>query len=83
MYPYVILPLTGDFQLNAQQQYSEYQRGVWELFKKIPNLNYPDLNTYRQIRFLSAVGPAALSPDQLDRVSINHLISDDTQFQRK
>lgn len=26
--------------------------------------------TYREIRFLSVVGPAALPPDQLDRVSI-------------
>lgn len=59
-------------QLNAQQLYSDFQRGVWELFKKVRTINYPDLMTYRQIRFLSAVGPAALSPDQLDRVSMQH-----------
>lgn len=49
--------------------YSEFQHGIWDLFNKLRNANYPDAMTYRQVRFYSAVGPAALPPDQLDRVS--------------
>lgn len=56
------------FQLNAQQLYSDFQHGVWELFTRVRNANIPDITTYRQIRFMSVVGPAALPPDQLDRV---------------
>ncbi|KAK9731654.1 Angiotensin-converting enzyme [Popillia japonica] len=59
---------------NAQQLYSDFQHSVWEFFAKVPNANIPDIKTYREIRFLSVVGPAALSPDQLDRY--NRLIND-------
>ncbi|KRT82001.1 Peptidase, partial [Oryctes borbonicus] len=61
-------------QLNAQQLYSDFQHSVWEFFSKIPNGNIPDIMTYREVRFLSVVGPAALPPDQLDRY--NRLIND-------
>ncbi|XP_066139070.1 angiotensin-converting enzyme isoform X1 [Euwallacea fornicatus] len=61
--------------LQAQQAYSEFQHGIWELLNQAGNLNsIPDARTYRQIRYYSVVGPAALSPDQLDRY--NRLIND-------
>lgn len=57
------------FQLSAQQFYAEFQHGVWDLTNSIgkDRMNL-DPQTYRQIRFYSVVGPAALPPDQLDRV---------------
>lgn len=60
--------------LNAQQLYSDFQHGVWELFTKVRNTNIPNIQTYRQIRLMSVVGPAALPADQLDRY--NRLIND-------
>jgi len=56
--------------LQAQQSYSEFQHGIWTLLNHASNLNIPDARTYRQIRYYSVVGPAALAPDQLDRVSL-------------
>lgn len=56
-------------QLEAQLQNSELQRAVRETLNQV-DLNLvdnPDLA--RQIRLLSVIGPAALPPDQLDRVS--------------
>ena len=49
--------------------YSDFQHGVWELLSKVGNGNIPDIATYRQIRFMSVVGPAALPAEELDRVS--------------
>ncbi|KAL1491740.1 hypothetical protein ABEB36_012291 [Hypothenemus hampei] len=61
--------------LQAQQSYSEFQHAVWELLNQnAGNHHIPDARTYRQIRYYSVVGPAALSPDQLDRY--NRLIND-------
>ncbi|XP_063906730.1 angiotensin-converting enzyme [Zophobas morio] len=60
--------------LTAQQEYSDFQHGVWELLNKVGSLNVPNSVVARQIRYLSIVGPAALSPDQLDRY--NRLIND-------
>lgn len=60
--------------LNAQQLYSDFQHGVWELFTRVRNTNIPNIQTYRQIRLMSVVGPAALPADQLDRY--NRLIND-------
>ncbi|XP_060523449.1 angiotensin-converting enzyme [Cylas formicarius] len=61
--------------LNSQQAYSEFQHELWDLLNHVGNVNgIPDPTTYRQIRYYSVVGPAALSPDQLDRY--NRLIND-------
>ncbi|XP_048526502.1 angiotensin-converting enzyme isoform X1 [Dendroctonus ponderosae] len=61
--------------LQAQQTYSEFQHAVWELLNHAGNLdNIPDSRTFRQIRYYSVIGPAALTPDQLDRY--NRLIND-------
>ncbi|KAF2900044.1 hypothetical protein ILUMI_06140, partial [Ignelater luminosus] len=60
--------------LNAQQIYSNFQHGLWELINQIGTTRSPDEVTLRQLRLLSVVGPAALSPDQLDRY--NRLIND-------
>ncbi|KAL3276702.1 hypothetical protein HHI36_012072 [Cryptolaemus montrouzieri] len=61
--------------LNAQQYYSEFQRGLWDLINHLDNLEtVPDPSIYRQLRYYSIVGPAALPPDQLDRY--NRLIND-------
>ncbi|XP_050313314.1 angiotensin-converting enzyme [Anthonomus grandis grandis] len=60
--------------LQAQQIYSEFEHGVWDLLNHAPVHNIQDERTYRQIRFYSVVGPSALSPDQLDRY--NRLIND-------
>lgn len=56
--------------MNAQQYYADFQHGIWELVNSIGKERSPlDPETYRQVRFYSVVGPAALPPDQLDRVS--------------
>ncbi|CAH1131593.1 unnamed protein product [Ceutorhynchus assimilis] len=61
--------------LQAQQTYSEFQHGIWDLLNHAQNINnIPEAQTYRQIRYYSVIGPAALSPDQLDRY--NRLIND-------
>lgn len=60
--------------MQAQQSYSEFQHGIWTLLNHASNLNIPDARTYRQIRYYSVVGPAALAPDQLDRVNLFHSV---------
>ncbi|KAK9881011.1 hypothetical protein WA026_014354 [Henosepilachna vigintioctopunctata] len=61
--------------LNAQQAYSEFQHGLWELINRLEKLeNIQDPIISRQLRYYSIVGPAALPPDQLDRY--NRLIND-------
>lgn len=63
-------------QLEAQLQNSELQRAIRETLNQV-DLNLvenPDLA--RQIRLLSVIGPAALPPDQLDRVSSSrHIVA--------
>lgn len=62
-------------QLEAQLQNSELQRAIRETLNQV-DLNLvenPDLA--RQIRLLSVIGPAALPPDQLDRVSSSRHIA--------
>ncbi|XP_056647590.1 angiotensin-converting enzyme [Diorhabda sublineata] len=60
--------------INAQQIYSEFQHGVWELLNKVENVHKLDPQTYRQIRYYSVIGPSALPPEELDRY--NRLIND-------
>ncbi|XP_063619169.1 angiotensin-converting enzyme [Cydia splendana] len=60
--------------LDAQQRYTLFQRGLWETAQQIPKGGIRDFPTYRQLRLLSIIGPAALPPDQLDRY--NRLIND-------
>ncbi|CAH0553232.1 unnamed protein product [Brassicogethes aeneus] len=61
--------------LHAQNLYSEYQHDLWKYLETLGisnrNLNF---DTYRQLRYLSIVGPSALNPEQLDRY--NRLIND-------
>lgn len=81
------------FQLNAQQIYSEFQHEIWNLLNKQDNLNnIPDTQTYRQIRYYSVIGPAALPPEELDRVRFkltnkyilyNTVLSKSTKISRK
>ena len=56
-------------QLEAQRQYAEFQNQAWQLISRLDGANVRDPNIARRLRYLSAVGPAALPPDQLDRVS--------------
>ncbi|KAF7271170.1 hypothetical protein GWI33_015938 [Rhynchophorus ferrugineus] len=61
--------------LNAQQIYADFQHGVWDLLNQVGDIGrVPDQQTYRQLRFFSVIGTAAMSPDQLDRY--NRLIND-------
>lgn len=53
----------------AQQRYSEFQRELWEKVQTIDKSRIFDDNLYRQVRFMSIIGPNALPPDQFDRVS--------------
>jgi hypothetical protein len=57
------------FQLLAQLEYVDYQRAVWEIVNKITREQVQEGPIWRQIRFLSVIGPAALPPELLDRVS--------------
>ncbi|KAF5275952.1 hypothetical protein FQA39_LY00748 [Lamprigera yunnana] len=63
--------------LNAQQVYSQFQHELWNLLNKVGIERSPDPLTFRQLKFLSVVGPAALSPDQLDRYNrlVNEMLS--------
>ncbi|KAI8423960.1 hypothetical protein MSG28_002629 [Choristoneura fumiferana] len=65
---------TDRVKLDAQQRYTLFQRGLWETAQQIPRGAIRDFPTYRQLRQLSIIGPAALPPDQLDRY--NRLIND-------
>ncbi|KAH9634475.1 hypothetical protein HF086_002198 [Spodoptera exigua] len=60
--------------LDAQQRYTLFQRGLWEAAQQIPRGGLRDYATFRQLRLLSIIGPAALPPDQLDRY--NRIIND-------
>lgn len=60
--------------LDAQQRYTLFQRGLWEAAQQIPRGALRDYATYRQLKLLSIIGPAALPPDQLDRY--NRIIND-------
>ncbi|XP_050664314.1 angiotensin-converting enzyme [Leptidea sinapis] len=60
--------------LDAQQRYTLFQRGLWEVAQQLPRGAIRDFPTFRQLRFLSIIGPAALPPDQLDRY--NRIIND-------
>ncbi|GLV45363.1 Ance-3 [Carabus blaptoides fortunei] len=60
--------------LNAQQQYSDFQHAVWDLLIKVSREQVPNMQIWRQVRLLTMIGPAALSPTQLDRY--NRLIND-------
>lgn len=57
------------FQLVAQLEYAEYQRAVWQILNKVTREQVPERQIWRQIQFLSVIGPAALPPELLDRVS--------------
>ncbi|XP_050507218.1 angiotensin-converting enzyme-like [Diabrotica virgifera virgifera] len=60
--------------INAQQFYSDFQHGVWDLLNKVGNINSLDPQTFRQIKYYSVIGPSALPPEELDRY--NRLIND-------
>ncbi|CAH4035596.1 unnamed protein product [Pieris brassicae] len=60
--------------LDAQQRYTLFQRGLWEVAQQLPRGGIRDFSTFRQLRLLSIIGPAALPPDQLDRY--NRIIND-------
>lgn len=60
--------------LEAQQLYTLFQRSLWEEAQKFPRNFLRDDTLFRQLKFLSVIGPAALPPDQLDRY--NRLIND-------
>lgn len=66
----VLLICVLDFQLNAQQRYSDYMRSIWEQVKLIDQSSVFDENLYRQVKLLASIGPSALPPDQLDRVGL-------------
>lgn len=58
------------FQLLAQLEYADYQRAVWEVLNKVRREQVPEGQIWRQIQFLSVIGPAALPPELLDRVRL-------------
>ncbi|CAH2267102.1 jg8363 [Pararge aegeria aegeria] len=60
--------------LEAQQRYTLFQRGLWEAAQQVPLGAIRDFSSFRQLRMLSIIGPAALPPDQLDRY--NRIIND-------
>lgn len=62
------------FQLRAQLAYAEFQARVRTLVSKIEKDRVGDPRLWRQLRHLSVIGPAALPPDQLDRVSLLELL---------
>jgi hypothetical protein len=57
------------FQLLAQLEYADYQRAVWQILNRVTRDQVPERQIWRQIQFLSVIGPAALPPELLDRVS--------------
>lgn len=56
--------------MEAQHQYSQFQNEAWQLISRININSIRDPTIRRRLTFLSVVGPAALPPDQLDRVSL-------------
>ncbi|XP_031773861.1 angiotensin-converting enzyme [Apis florea] len=60
--------------LEAQRIYADFQNQAWFLISRIDKNNIRDPAIRRRLRYLSAVGPSALPPDQLDRY--NRVIND-------
>lgn len=58
------------FQLEAQRLYADFQNQAWLLISRIDQNAIRDPAIRRRLRYLSVVGPSALTPDQLDRVSV-------------
>lgn len=58
-------------QTAAQQRFSDFQRHLWEQVQTVDKNRVLDDGIYRQLRFLSVIGPNALPADQLDRVRVN------------
>lgn len=58
----------------AQQRYSQFQRELWEKIQTIDKGRIYDDKLYRQVRFMSIIGPNALPPEQFDRY--NRIIND-------
>lgn len=56
-------------QLHAQQRYSDFQRQLWLQMRQIDTNFIYDEKLFRQVKLMSIIGPSALPPDQLDRVS--------------
>lgn len=54
----------------AQQRHSQFQRELWEKIQTIDKNRIFDDKLYRQVRYMSIIGPNALPPDQFDRVCI-------------
>lgn len=56
--------------MDAQQRYALFQRGLWQLISGVGRQRITDPQIWRQLRYMSVIGPSALPPDQLDRVNI-------------
>lgn len=56
-------------------EYARFQRAVWEVINKVPLDHVKDRRFRRELQHLATVGPAALPPELLDRVSIQFSIS--------
>ncbi|XP_014206622.1 angiotensin-converting enzyme isoform X2 [Copidosoma floridanum] len=63
--------------LQAQRLYADFQFQAWLQVSQIDPNSVRDATLRRRLRYLSAVGPAALPPDQLDRYNrvINDMLS--------
>lgn len=55
--------------MEAQQQYAAFQNQAYHLISKLDQYNQREPQLRRRLKYLSTVGPAALQPDQLDRVN--------------
>lgn len=62
------------FQLHAQQRYSDFQRLLWLQMRQIDTSFIYDEKLFRQVKLMSIIGPSALPPDQLDRVSTSCIL---------
>ncbi|XP_011700493.1 PREDICTED: angiotensin-converting enzyme [Wasmannia auropunctata] len=60
--------------LDAQRLYADFQYQAWLLISRIDINSVRNPIIRRRLRYLGAVGPSALPPDQLDRY--NRLIND-------
>nr|CAD7259647.1 unnamed protein product [Timema shepardi] len=58
----------------SQLQYASFQRAVKEMLAKVDREHVQDPKLWRQVQFLTTIGPAALPPHLLDRY--NRLIND-------
>nr|CAD7402926.1 unnamed protein product [Timema poppensis] len=61
-------------QTVSQLQYASFQRAVKEMLAKVDREHVQDPKLWRQVQFLTTIGPAALPPHLLDRY--NRLIND-------